>query len=563
MVGLPLMVRSKITPFRWSRFLQTRFPTVTDVPNQNIAFNTASDSVSFTVGDQETPLGSLVVTATSSNKTLIPDANLVLGGNQGSRSITITPATGQSGTSTITLSIVDDEGGMTTETFVVTVASATATLDFGDAPATYPVTLAQDGARHTTGELFFGAGVDGEADGVPSVDADSDEGDDGVFVLSTFISSTVATTSSFSVIASRPGKLDGWIDFNSDGDWSDQGEQIFSSTDVIAGENLLSFSIPAGATSGNTGARFRLSTVGGLAPTGASTDGEVEDYLATIVAGAADTVLNIAIPVGDTESGRTASFSVEGTDLVVKKNNIVLFRAPFESFGNLSLNGSSIDDILQLTILEALATRTLEFDGGLGKDFLELVATGQTLDLTNASVTIREVEGIDIRGTGSNRLVISIDAVKAASSTTDTLEVVSNAGDTITFGDGWKAEAPRFINGQFSHVITETTEGGTARVEVRNDRPLTNPLTPFDVDRSGRIQPLDALRIINEISRRGSGAIAIPTNDAEANRFYFDVSGDMQLTAADALRVINALSRINRGLSASGESAPAIAFSPS
>jgi hypothetical protein len=170
---------------------------------------------------------------------------------------------------------------------------------------------------------------------------------------------------------------------------------------------------------------------------------------------------------------------------------------------------------------------------------------------------------IDITGTGNNRLVISIDAVKAASSTTDTLEVVSNAGDTIVFGDGWKAETPRFINGQFSHVITETTGGGTARVEVRNDRPLTNPLTPFDVDRNGNIQPLDALRIINEITRRGSGAIAIPTNDAEANRPYFDVSGDMQLTAADALRVINALSRINRGLSPSGELAPAIALSPS
>ncbi len=74
-----------------------------------------------------------------------------------------------------------------------------------------------------------------------------------------------------------------------------------------------------------------------------------------------------------------------------------------------------------------LPCKTLEFDGGLGTDFLELLEAGQTLDLTNADVTVRDIEGIDITGTGNNKLVISIDAVKEASSTTDTLEVVSNA----------------------------------------------------------------------------------------------------------------------------------------
>jgi len=212
--------------------------------------------------------------------------------------------------------------------------------------------------------------------------------------------------------------------------------------------------------------------------------------------------LNIDIPAG------TASVAVQGNDLVVKKGEVVLSKTPLASFGNLNFSGSSLDDIFQLTILEALATKTLEFDGGLGKDFLTLVEAGKTLDLTDARVTLRNIEGIDITGTGGNKLVISIDKVKAASTTIDTLEVIADDGDTIVFGTGFKVETPMFIDGQFTHVITENVTGGTAKVLVHNARFLTNPLTPFDADRDGKVLPLDALRIINAIARirRGGGS---------------------------------------------------------
>ncbi len=106
----------------------------------------------------------------------------------------------------------------------------------------------------------------------------------------------------------------------------------------------------------------------------------------------------------------------------------------------------------------------------------------------------------------------------------------------------------------FTHIISETVTGGTGRVELRNDKMLTNPLTPFDADRDGKIAPLDALRIINEIRRRRSGAFTLPTNDSLINKLYFDVNGDSRLTALDALRVINAIGRIARnGNTGSGE----------
>jgi len=444
-----------------------------------------------------------------------------------------------------------DTANINTITSTVKISVKTPSQDFGDAPAPYPVALANDGARHTTGALILGSTIDAEADAASSQGADIDgASDDGIFVHTTFISTTVATTSSFSVIASGLGKLDAWIDFNRDGDWLDGGEQIFTSASVVAGNNLLSFIVPANATSGSTGARFRLSTAGGLAPTGAATDGEVEDYPAAVVTGSATEALRIEVPSGNT------SVVVEGDSLVVQKGATVIAKVPFASFGSLKLNGSSLDDILLLTILESLATKTLEFDGGLGKDFLTLAEAGKTLDLTDAKVTLRDIEGIDITGTGNNKLVISVDKVKTASTTTDTLEVVADDGDTIVFGTGFKIETPMFIDGQFTHVITENARGGTAvaKVLLRNDRFLTNPLTPFDADRDGKIVPLDALRIINELRRRGSGAFLLPTRDSEISKLYFDVNSDGRLTALDALRIINAIARnLRGGVGGSGE----------
>jgi len=400
--------------------------------------------------------------------------------------------------------------------------------------------------------LKLGLTVDSENDGrVSATSAGERVGDDGVIMLTSLVAIVgTATTSSLSVNASEVGKLDAWIDFNRDGDWNDAGEQILVSADLSLGDNLVSFTVPPAANTsigGNTAARFRFSSVGKLTPNGAAADGEVEDYLAVIVAGSSTAALRIDVPGGNT------NVVIEGENLVVRQGTTIISRVPFASFGELNLNGSSLDDILQFTILEALATTQIVFDGGLGKDFLELVEAGQTLDLTDASITIREIEGIDIRGTGNNTLVISLDSVKAASSTTDTLEVLSNAGDRITFGTGWRAELPRFIDGVLTHVISEAATGGTARVEVLNDRFFTNPLNRFDVDRSGAIQPLDALQVLNSMRRSGIGTVTLPTNDGEVSIFYPDVNGDNELVPLDALLILTAIARINRGGSPEGE----------
>lgn len=98
-------------------------PTVTAPANQTIGKNTATGTLTATVADAETPVGSLVLSALSSNPTLLPQSGISLGGSTGSRSIVLTPATGQIGTATIVLTVADSAGATGTASFSLTVTN--------------------------------------------------------------------------------------------------------------------------------------------------------------------------------------------------------------------------------------------------------------------------------------------------------------------------------------------------------------------------------------------------------------------------------------------------------
>ena len=96
-------------------------PTISDITDQITIMDTAIANIPFTVGDAETPAASLTVGANSSNTALIPNANLAFGGSGASRTLTVTPAVGQTGTATITVTVTDGGGATATDTFLVTV----------------------------------------------------------------------------------------------------------------------------------------------------------------------------------------------------------------------------------------------------------------------------------------------------------------------------------------------------------------------------------------------------------------------------------------------------------
>lgn len=161
-------------------------------------------------------------------------------------------------------------------------------FDYGDAPASFATSSAQNGPSHGIVAGFqLGATVDGELDGVPSANADSDGSDeDGVAISGDLISGTNVTINVSVQNGTYPkGLLQGWIDFDGDGRWTTPGEQIFTDQEVVAGVNSFVVAVPVWAKTGTSVARFRYGYERGLSYTGRAIAGEVEDYAFSVVKG--------------------------------------------------------------------------------------------------------------------------------------------------------------------------------------------------------------------------------------------------------------------------------------
>ena len=95
-------------------------PVISDIVDQTTTEDTPTSAIPFIIGDAETKAGELTLTATSDNETLVPQANIVFGGNDENRTVTITPAAQQSGSTTIIVT-VSDGNSAASDTFTVTV----------------------------------------------------------------------------------------------------------------------------------------------------------------------------------------------------------------------------------------------------------------------------------------------------------------------------------------------------------------------------------------------------------------------------------------------------------
>jgi LruC domain-containing protein len=155
-----------------------------------------------------------------------------------------------------------------------------ATIDFGDAPASYSSLAADNGASHSTenNTIFMGSGVDAEFDSYqfPLSDdvTDGNDDEDGVAFVTGL---EVGNSAQLELTSSTPAFVDAWIDFDRNGVFGSD-EKIADTQAVILGNNNIPYDVPEWAEAGTTWARFRLSSTGGLEPTGSFSDGEVEDH---------------------------------------------------------------------------------------------------------------------------------------------------------------------------------------------------------------------------------------------------------------------------------------------
>lgn len=110
-------------------------PTIGSIPDQTIPMNGSTGALAFTIGDTETMPAGLVLTGSSSNQALVPNAGIVFGGSATSPTLTVSPAPNQTGTATITVTVADrtwPPGQTASTTFTVTVEAP--------APTTYTFT---------------------------------------------------------------------------------------------------------------------------------------------------------------------------------------------------------------------------------------------------------------------------------------------------------------------------------------------------------------------------------------------------------------------------------------
>jgi len=161
-------------------------------------------------------------------------------------------------------------------------------LDFGDAPdgaaaPGYPTLLANNGANHIIAGPWLGDAndvPDPELDGQPDPNAlgddllDLNDDEDGVSIP--VMQQGNPATITFQV-SGGGGVVEAWIDWDGDQTWQHPAEQIYANA-VADGIYNFNIGVPGTAVLGQTFARFRISTAGGLPPDGAAADGEVEDY---------------------------------------------------------------------------------------------------------------------------------------------------------------------------------------------------------------------------------------------------------------------------------------------
>jgi VCBS repeat-containing protein len=97
-------------------------PLISPIANLSTNADTATAAIPFTLSDPDSNPECLVLTADSSNPSLIPLTNIVFGGSGASRTVTVTPAAGQSGMALIVIT-ANDGFSTSMEDFTLTVGA--------------------------------------------------------------------------------------------------------------------------------------------------------------------------------------------------------------------------------------------------------------------------------------------------------------------------------------------------------------------------------------------------------------------------------------------------------
>ncbi|MEL6108794.1 MAG: dockerin type I domain-containing protein, partial [Planctomycetota bacterium] len=209
------------------------------------------------------------------------------------------------------------------------------------------------------------------------------------------------------------------------------------------------------------------------------------------------------------------------------------------------LTGSDRDDVFTVE-LDALGQLSggdsprLSLSAAAGNDRLRIRGNGlQNLE----NVSLHGLEVLDVRGDGANQLVVSADLLRQITDSGNTLTVQADIDDSV------------ILDGSFSIAETEVVDGELVRILTQDDVTLrsigpsewTNPVNALDVNGDGGVSPIDALSVINELTRGAlldnDGNLVPAGQEGAFQGRFVDVLARGFFSALDALVIINALAR--------------------
>jgi hypothetical protein len=467
------------------------------------------------------------------------------------------------GVDSFSYTVSDGRGGTSTATVQVTVLPP---FDYGDAADTYGTTLFSNGARHFAVGPQLGLLRDEEGNATSAIAATGDdltESDDEDGVSASLLLRGKA--SSLTISASAAALLDAWIDYNLNGTF-DAAEQIATSTALAAGANVINFTVPAAAVLGSAVARLRISTAGGLGPTGAALDGEVEDHTLTILQD-----LEVDLPSGNGVD--RVALRVSGSDVQVfnLNTNLPVAASPQAFTRNVVVRGSA-SEADEITVDYAAGgfpsvLGTIQVDGGTGAGDLLVVqgaaggtntAQYQSQGLSLGNATLRTSQGatnhdvqftnfepVTINGmasfeaignlnVGGDTLTLSV----AAPATLGALATVTggtiNSNSGIALATGQTLRASGTVNGPISSAAGST-------IEATGPLTLGNALVAFAISGNLSVGPHSVTILASGRADLG----VLTTLGSAAGGGTLNVATGVNLAAGDKIQGLGTLNTPN------------------
>ena len=503
------------------------------------------------------------------------------------------------------------------EDYPVTI-EATKIYDYGDAPDTssdtgtgdYQTTSTNGGAAQVVINeadrvLSLGSEIDADDGSLQNANASADDLDgtpddeDGVDSFPT-LTTTAGQTYTVSVsarnnVAGVPAYLVGFIDFNKDGDFLDEGEQsdtvvVNSDFDALGTDGVernfdVTFTTPAGMTPGDTYARFRLGQVEATAEsaTGASAgtdNGEVEDYQVTIFpsgpafngfcyytdrfewsdyAGSGlpvevggitinGSVVNEEFTDPDTSSSHGISTGTQGGEA----GNYQLV------MGNPTANTAGDYFDFRYTFdpgLSNLSFRLIDVDRGGWIDIVTVTAFFQgnpvpvtlTAEGPNVSVSGNRAEGTGSSASNETLGNVRVDIEERVDTVNIRYEAGTSSGQVIWIGDFGLCNSDYSDNpetyGDARHTISSTSSLHLGTVQPDDDRATSSLASAAaDGDDTNNVDDEDAFTTLDSITSKGNYELSVPitntTGGAAVLHAWIDFDGDGQFTSGEHQQVL-------------------------